>query len=163
MAKQKSKKIKRAKRLAKKQQHLRDIPRCGLCGATTNLTKTECCGEWICDDEDQYKIFSYARNSCSRNHQRYTLCGYHFIEGHEGSWETCEKCRKDFEHEVEMYVYYGTNEYNFKKLKNLPHYEPTKCHKCGAVIKLAEDGYARSKDGYSCGECMAAEHPDLYG
>lgn len=27
-------------------------PRCGLCGKTKNLTKTECCGNWICDDED---------------------------------------------------------------------------------------------------------------
>ena len=49
-------------------------PQCGLRGATTNLTKTECCGNWICDDEDQYVLFSYARNSCYRNHDRYTLC-----------------------------------------------------------------------------------------
>ncbi len=59
-------------------------PRCGLCGKATNLTKTECCGNWICDDEDQYVMFSYARNSCLRNHRRYTLCGYHHTEGHEG-------------------------------------------------------------------------------
>jgi len=32
---------------------------CGLCGATNNLTKTDCCGQWICDDEDQYELFSY--------------------------------------------------------------------------------------------------------
>jgi hypothetical protein len=41
-------------------------PRCGLCGKTKKLTKTECCGEWICDDEDKYVLFSYARNSCYR-------------------------------------------------------------------------------------------------
>ena len=29
-------------------------PRCGLCGKRGNLTKTECCGQWICDDEDNY-------------------------------------------------------------------------------------------------------------
>ncbi len=40
-------------------------PRCGLCGKTKKLTKTECCDQWICDDEDKYVIFSYARNSCS--------------------------------------------------------------------------------------------------
>jgi hypothetical protein len=50
--------------------------RCGLCGKTKNLTKTECCGTWICDDEHKYVVFSYARNSCSRNHRRYTLWGY---------------------------------------------------------------------------------------
>ncbi len=38
-------------------------PRCGLCGKTGNLIRTECCGNWICDDEDKYVIFSYARNS----------------------------------------------------------------------------------------------------
>ena len=54
-------------------------PRCGLCGKTENLTKTECCGQWICDDEDQYVMFSFARNSCWRNHRRFTLCGYHYV------------------------------------------------------------------------------------
>jgi hypothetical protein len=47
-------------------------------------------------------MFSYARNSCSRNHQRYTLCCSHFNEGHKGSWQDCKKCRKDFE--TEMYA-----------------------------------------------------------
>ena len=42
-------------------------PRCGLCGKMANLTKTECCGRWICDDEDKYVLFSYARYSCHRN------------------------------------------------------------------------------------------------
>ena len=58
-----------------KKKKAEDKPRCGLCGKTRKLTKTECCGQWICDDEEKYVIFSYARNSCSRNHQRYTLCG----------------------------------------------------------------------------------------
>ena len=39
------------------------------CGATDNLTKTECCGQWICDDEDQYVLFSYAHNSCTSEPQ----------------------------------------------------------------------------------------------
>ena len=88
-------------------------PRCGLCGKTRKLTKTECCGQWICDDEDKYIIFSYARNSCSRNHRRFTLCGYHYTEEHEGNWKDCPECRNSFE--TEIYVYYGTNEYNFRE------------------------------------------------
>jgi len=44
--------------------------KCFICGATKNLVRTECCGKWICDDEDQYVAFSYARNSCHRNHRR---------------------------------------------------------------------------------------------
>ena len=33
-------------------------PACGLCGKTKKLTKTECCGNWICDDEHKYVVFS---------------------------------------------------------------------------------------------------------
>jgi hypothetical protein len=58
-------------------------PACGLCGKTGKVYKTECCGNWICDDHDKYQLFSYARNSCARNHDRYTVCGAHFNEGHE--------------------------------------------------------------------------------
>jgi hypothetical protein len=118
-------------------------PRCGLCGKRGKLIRTDCCGQWICDDEGNYVLFSYARNSCSRNHRRYTLCGYHFNEGHRGSWQDCKKCRKDIK--TEMYVYYGTNEYNFEKLANPPAFQPTRCAKCNGVIRLAEDGYAFSR------------------
>lgn len=132
-----------------------DGPRCGLCGKMKNLTKTECCGNWICDDEDQYKLFSYARNSCSRNHSRYTLCGYHHAEKHEKKWQDCEECRESFE--TEMYVWYGTNEYNFEKLLNPPSYEPTHCSKCGIIIKLGTEGYTESGDEYWCEKCSAKE------
>jgi DNA-directed RNA polymerase subunit RPC12/RpoP len=127
--------------------------RCGLCGATTNLVKTECCGNWICNDEENYVMFSFARNSCSRNHRRYTLCGYHFNEEHGGKWQDCAECRNSFE--TEMYVYYGTNEYNFEVLENPPEYEPTKCAECGAIIVLGDGGYMTSKDGYLCPKCTA--------
>jgi hypothetical protein len=131
------------------------VPRCGLCGATENLTKTECCGNWICDDEHTYRLFSYARNSCSRNHSRYTVCAFHWNEGHEGPWEDCPKCRDEMA-ELEMYVYYATNEYNFKVLQNPPEYKPTTCSKCGAVIVLGDGGYSYSgKNGYRCGECTS--------
>lgn len=131
--------------------------RCGLCGATANLTKTECCGQWICDDEDQYVLFSYARNSCYRNHRRFTLCGSHFTEGHEGKWQDCPKCREGIA--TEMYVYYGTNEYNFEKLTNPPKYEPTHCSQCGKVIHLGEGGYIVTGEKYTCMDCSPAEFP----
>jgi len=99
-------------------------PRCGLCGKAKKLKVTECCGQWICDDEEEYVLFSFARNSCDRNHRRLTLCGYHHTEGHTGSWKDCPRCKEDFE--TEEYVHYGTNEYNFEKLENPPSYEPTK-------------------------------------
>ena len=126
-------------------------PRCGLCGKARRLTRAECCGQWICDDEDTYVLFSYARNSCFRNHRRYTLCGYHSAEEHPGDWRECQQCRKGFE--TEMYVYYGTNEYNFVKLEHPPSYQPTLCKECGGVIHLAEGAYTMKGKGYYCERC----------
>jgi hypothetical protein len=126
-------------------------PRCGLCGKTKNLIKTECCGQWICDDEQKYVLFSYAQNSCSRNHRRYTLCAFHHQSGHKGRWRDCKLCRKSFQ--TEIYVWYGTNEYNFEVLANPPHYEPTLCDRCGVVIKLGTDGHSIGPRGTLCERC----------
>jgi hypothetical protein len=140
--------------MAKKKKTLK-IPvqknRCGLCRKTRNLTKTECCGNWICDDEHNYVMFSYARNSCHRNHNHYTLCAHHHTEEHEGDWESCAQCRSSFT--TEDYVWYGTNEYNFEKLPDPPAYEPTKCYQCATVIVLSEDEYSKLGKDYFCSEC----------
>ena len=126
-------------------------PCCGLCGKRRELTRTACCGQRICDDQHKYVMFSYARNSCFRNHHRYTLCAHHSAENHRGDWRECLRCRNDFE--TEMYVYYGTNEYNFVKLDNPPSYAPTLCKQCGAIIRLAEDAYAMMGNAYYCARC----------
>ncbi|MFO7651155.1 MAG: hypothetical protein R6X13_07465 [bacterium] len=133
-------------------------PRCGLCGKTGKLTRTECCGQWICDDEDQYVLFSYDRNSCSRNHRRYTLCGYHWAEGHEGRWQDCARCREEIA-KTEMYAWYGTNEYNFEKLPNPPGYRPTFCKRCHRRVRLATDGHTLMPDGsIYCEDCAERRH-----
>lgn len=129
-----------------------DRPRCGLCGSTDKpLRRTACCNHWVCDDEDQYVLFSFAHNSCARNHNRYTLCSYHHNEGHAGAWQDCEQCRASFE--TEIYVYYGTNEYNFETLPHPPAFEPTHCAGCGRVISLGHDGYMQSGKDYFCQRC----------
>jgi len=125
--------------------------KCGLCGKTRNIMKTECCSNWICDDEHRYAMFSYARNSCYRNHSHYTLCAHHHNEQHPGNWQECIECKSDFA--TEIYVWYGTNEYNFNKLTNPPEYEPTKCSACGAIIVLSEGGYSTLSKQYFCEEC----------
>ena len=125
--------------------------KCGLCGKKKKLTKTSCCNNWICDDHDKYVAFSYARNSCSRNHQRFTLCGTHYDEGHKEKWQDCKKCKKEII--PEMYVYFGTNEYNFEKLKNPPKYKPTKCSRCSKTIKLGTEGYGILSGEYTCEKC----------
>jgi hypothetical protein len=132
-----------------------DKPRCGLCGKAKKLTKTECCGNWICDDQDKYVLFSFGRNSCDRNHHRYTLCSYHNNEGHAGNWKKCKKCRGSFE--TEIYVWYGTNEYNFEKLENPPKFEPTHCSSCGKVIHLGTEGYSQLGKNYKCEVCTDKE------
>ena len=83
------------------------------------------------------------------------LCGHHYAEDHEGRWQECQQCRELFE--TEMYVYFGTNEYNneynFEKLTNPPKYEPTHCQGCNRVIRLAYDGYSYGPEGYLCEKC----------
>ncbi len=129
-------------------------PSCGLCGKFGALTRTRCCDNPICDDQHTYRLFSYARNSCDRNHSRYTVCSYHHNEGHSGDWTLCRLCRGAFE--TEMYVWYGTNEYNFQKLKNPPAYELTLCASCEARIRLGEDGYTLKSSGeHLCAACRS--------
>lgn len=155
MAKRKRQSSKTTRQTTKTGQARAGVPRCGLCGKTGNLTKTECCDQWICDDADQYVLFSYAQNSCYRNHDRYTLCSYHYHEEHSGDWKTCPECRESFD--TEMYVYYGTNEYNFEKLENPPKYEPTQCARCNKVIALGTDGYSMLGGDYFCARCSVIE------
>ena len=127
-------------------------PPCGLCGKSKKPRyKTECCGNWVCGDESEYVMFSYSRNICSRNHRRFTLCGSHHAEEHEGDWKTCKKFCDDFE--TEMYVWYGMNEYNFEKLPNPPAFKPTYCSKCKKRIVLPDGGYSSLCGVYRCDSC----------
>jgi hypothetical protein len=136
-------------------------PKCGLCGKSGRLVRTECCGNWICDDEASYRPFSYERNSCARNHRRHTLCAFHHTEGHEGHWKQCAACRGSFD--TETYVDLGTSEYNFEVLEDPPAFEPTLCMECGARIVLAEGGYTESAAGRLCAPCTARKYPMLRG
>jgi hypothetical protein len=126
---------------------------CFICGKTKKLIKTSCCDQWICDDEDQYVLFSYNQNSCMRNHRRYTLCGQHFESGHDGDWKTCSTCRGELSHELEMYVWFGTNEYNNEKLPAPPAFNPTFCAKCKKRILLPNGGYTVAAGKYYCDRC----------
>jgi hypothetical protein len=68
-------------RVAKGQK--RGAVSCGLCGQSTKeLRRTQCCGEWMCEEEAESVLFSDADNSCHRNQDRETLCASHYHEGH---------------------------------------------------------------------------------
>jgi len=71
------------------------MPACGLYGKSKKPRgKIECCGNWVCGNENEYVLFSYSRNICSRNHRRFTLCGFHNTEGHMGDWKICKNAVK---------------------------------------------------------------------
>lgn len=68
---------------------------CGLCGSTNKrLEVTECCGETLCNNEEEYVLMSYSRDFRSRSHGRYTMCGFHFNEGFARDWRECTQCQK---------------------------------------------------------------------
>ena len=74
-----------------------------------------------------------------------------FAEGHEGLWHTCTHCRDAFK--PELFVWYGTNEYNFEKLPNPPVFEPIHCDGCGPVVSLVMGGYSEGPEGLLCSVC----------
>ena len=69
-------------------------------------------------------------------------------------WLTLQRKPAKTEIETEMYVYYGTNEYNFEVLDNPPKYEKKKCCKCNRIIKLSEESVTIGKEGYTCSDCF---------
>jgi hypothetical protein len=150
--------MKKKTQTSKKLKLVKNTPSCGLCGKTENLVKTPCCDNWICDDKRNNAMTSYAQNSCGRNHDHYTICSYHYNEGHEGKWQDCQLCRDSFE--LEIYTDFATNEYNFDKLINPPSFESTKCSMCNKIIILSEGGYSLSGKEYYCGECTEKDFAD---
>nr|MDO8116232.1 hypothetical protein [Candidatus Sigynarchaeota archaeon] len=79
------------------------------------------------------------------------MCASHHEEGHYGRWQDCKKCKEAIE--TEMYVWYGTNEYNFEKLENPPAFKPTRCKKCNKIIHLGEEGHVMKGNDYYCMKC----------
>jgi hypothetical protein len=121
---------------------------CGLCGNTKKaLTKTPCCNNWICDDEKSYTIFSFKRNSCYRNHSRYTICARHYHQCHFGPWQDCKECKKDSD--SAEYIYFGTNEYNFEALKN-PEKVIINCANCDFTADTIDAFSFQTSQGYYC-------------
>jgi hypothetical protein len=70
---------------------------------------------------------TFLKNSCRRNHDKYTLCGQHFREKHIGDWKKCKIC-KNQNSDVD-YTNLSTNNFNFEKL-NIQKKE-IKCANCG--------------------------------
>ncbi|WP_425363556.1 hypothetical protein [Candidatus Tisiphia endosymbiont of Hybos culiciformis] len=141
---------------AKAANKLETKQKCQLCGSTTKpLTTTDCCNNLLCDDAHTYVVFSYAKNSCYRNHDRYTLCSSHYQDNHQGKWQDCKKCKADF-NEVD-YVEMATNRYNFKTeaLKGLARVTII-CVNCQFKSDKMDDFAFRTSQGFYCSkkECQ---------
>jgi hypothetical protein len=66
---------------------------CRFCGdASVPLVKTPCCQQWICCDTAFLSFRGGGR--CQYEHERFTLCYSHSIDGHAGPWQTGQKCRE---------------------------------------------------------------------
>ena len=105
---------------------------CSLCGKTKNLTTTPCCGQPICDDHHKYELFSYAHTSCARNHDRRSLCAFHYNNDHPGKWQDCKRCVKELGEE--SYALLAASDYNIGKPESVPDIS-IRCFGCKKDIK----------------------------
>ena len=94
-------------------------PRAASCSKTGKLRKTQCCGNWVCDDHDKYVPFSYAQKQLQPGIMTtIPSAGIITMKGMEATGKTARNAATYFE--TEMYVWYGTNDYNFEKLETRP-------------------------------------------
>ena len=78
-----------------------------------------------------------------------------FIRHMRGHGRIARNVKKNMKPEI--YIWHGTNEFNFEKLKEIPKFEPTKCLKCQRVINLGREPYAVIGDQYECFHCLVLE------
>ncbi|CAG9461829.1 unnamed protein product [Pedinophyceae sp. YPF-701] len=133
---------------------------CTMCGSTRKLKRLECCGEWICDAQDDYVMFSYSRDFCDRNHERYTRCASHANDKHRGDWRTCKECASLGEDDLGR-NWHATCGYNFVPPleKDCPKGEmlTETCVECKRRLFPGLEKYSRSfmpvANPYTCQEC----------
>ena len=135
-----------------------DSASCAICNSAPGakpMTRTRCCGNAICDTEQDYVMFSYSRNQCPRSHQRYTLCGYHGEEAHcdkSKDWRECPGCDPLGPHvnSVADSLWRGLNPYNFCPLlaRKVPKHSMCEtCIKCGKKLMSGVEGSSYSSVG----------------
>lgn len=136
---------------------------CKLCSkgwSDVNLRRTNCCKQVVCNNDDEYQMFSYSRKFCNRSHDRYTLCGYHGNEReckNYRDWRLCNECVKcDDPIRVADKLWRGLNAYNIYPMlsKDVPrHSLCDTCSKCKKKFISGVEGSTHSRDGVSCPRC----------
>lgn len=69
---------------------------CRFCGdASAPLVQTPCCHQWICCDTALVSFQGGGR--CQYEHERFSLCYSHYIDGHDGPWQSCQACKNEWD------------------------------------------------------------------
>lgn len=136
---------------------------CKLCSkgwSDVRLKRTYCCKQVVCNNEDEYQMFSYSRQFCNRSHSRYTLCGYHGNEREckkHRDWRLCTECVKcDDPTRVADKLWRGLNSYNIYPMlaKDVPRHSLCEtCSKCQKKFISGVEGSTHSREGISCPRC----------
>lgn len=85
---------------------------CRFCGESdVPLVKTPCCQQWICCDIAWVSI--QGSGFCQVEHERFSLCYFHYIDRHSGVWQNCQKCRDSWT--LQEYQAYAENPINMPK------------------------------------------------
>lgn len=132
---------------------------CGLCRARKPPFKyTECCRRVVCADEGNYVLMSYGRNSCSRNHNRYTNCSNHNQAGHAGRWQDCAACKNGYD-EYDWWTF-GSNPPDLAACCNFPDDvlqgpRPSLplCSGCRRPVDTATEAHSFGATGLCCMAC----------
>ena len=144
----------------------KSLPKCGLCGNGKGpFTRTECCKRLVCDDEGSYRMMSYSRIHCVRNHRRYSICGHHHAEGHKGKWQNCKKCKKDHDAKKRVSYDYASragNPFKFNFDQDVvefdwPRIKFPKCDSCRRAIDTMMENFIRCfacHGSFQCDKCV---------
>ena len=137
---------------------------CFLCGAGSSEVKlgyTDCCNAVACANEHEYELMSYSRDHCRRSHSKYTRCGQHKGENHEGDWRECQQCADMYPAEGGSRKFSLTNGFNMTPA-------PESClpkgsmltYKCSGCPRRILDGYdstTTNSGGIFCMSCKPIE------
>ncbi|GBF92203.1 hypothetical protein Rsub_05285 [Raphidocelis subcapitata] len=121
-----------------------EAPQCPLClksNGEVAMTRTQCCGNALCDTSGEYVLMSYSRDFCERSHDRYTLCGYHGEEREcdkSKDWRECPRCLSFGQ--LPDRLWRGLNAYNFCPLKSTDVPRHSRCDRCDGCQRLYMSG-----------------------
>jgi len=131
---------------------------CGAGGSEVKLGRTDCCNLPVCDNEEEYQMFSYSRDFCKRSHSRYTSCGFHHNNRHAGDWRECTKCDDELPQDTSgVRSWYSTNGFNvtpaLERCLTQGSYLTKPCSGCKGRIMPGHDGEIFAYGKTYCARC----------